>query len=289
MIEESEIKQKLIKTVNILSHDIGSRSYTEIENLEKAASFIEGQFKSNGYVAKRQSFKINGKFYHNVFSEIAGTGLSDEKLVLGAHYDTVYGTPGADDNASGIAVLLELSRLIAIQPLSYTVNLVAFTLEEPPFFRTRHMGSYIFAENLKKKNIKVKGMISIESVGYFSYRQGTQFYPLPLFKWFYPNAGDYIAFVGNLHSKAFTNRFVKIFKDVSSLKYEALNTVSFVLGVDFSDHRSFWHFDYPAFMATDTAFYRNPNYHGSGDTAGTLDYDKMTELVIGIYRTFQKI
>lgn len=284
-----ETEQNLINTVNMLSGDIGSRSYTETKSLEKAAVFIEEQFRSYGCVPERQSFEINGNIYHNIFSEVKGTNPSEGIIVIGAHYDTVYGTPGADDNASGIAGVLELSRLFSKEPAQHTINFVAFTLEEPPFFRTRHMGSYIFAESLKRKNIKVKGMIALEMIGYFSNEKGAQYYPVPMFRWFYPKIGNFIAFVGNFHSRSFTNRFADKFRSASSMHFESLIGVSLVPGIDFSDHLSFWRFDYPAFMITDTAFYRNPNYHDPGDTADTLDYEKMAELVIGIYNTVRQI
>ncbi len=199
------------------------------------------------------------------------------------------GTPGADDNASGIAGMLELARLVNENPAFHNVNFVAFALEEPPFFRTRNMGSYVFAESLYNKGIKVKGMVSLEMIGYYSDKKGSQFYPLPIFRWIYPNVGNYIAFVGNLRSGSFTRRFKKIFKNCSSMPCESLNSVSIIPGIDFSDHLSFWHFDYPAFMITDTAFYRNPNYHNLGDTSETLDYEKTAELVLGIYKTIEQI
>ncbi|MDA8214996.1 MAG: M28 family peptidase, partial [Nitrospiraceae bacterium] len=205
-------------------------------------------------------------------------------LVIGAHYDTVTGTPGADDNASGIAGIIELARLTVSKPLQRTVRFVAFTLEEPPIFMTKHMGSYIYAKSLKDEGIKVYGMISLEMLGYYSNRKGSQYYPFPIFKWFYPDKGNFIAFVGNLSSRSFTMRVKKLFKSVSAMPVESLNAVSIIPGVNFSDHLNFWEFGYSAFMITDTAFYRNPNYHAPGDIAETLDYDRMTELVIGLYK-----
>lgn len=283
------IKKDLLETVNFLSHDIGSRSYGETANLDRSADYIQRRFSQLGFPAKRQSFRVDGTAYHNIHAEISGIRYPDEILVIGAHYDTVPGTPGADDNASGIAGLLAIAKIMSEHPPCRTVMLAAFTLEEPPFFRTRQMGSYIFAESLYQKKIRVRGMISLEMIGYFTEKKGGQHYPLPLFRWFYPETGDYIAFVGNVQSKAFTEKFKKSFKKYSSLPCESLNTVSVVPGVDFSDHRSFWKFNYPAFMITDTAFYRNPHYHGPGDTAETLDYDRMALLVIGISKSFEEL
>lgn len=285
----NEIKTNLRDTVRFLAGTIGSRCYAEIENLEKAASFIEKGFKARGLEPERQSYNARGNEYHNIFSTVRGTGPSDEIIVIGAHYDTVHGTPGADDNASGIAGMLELARLAAENPCPSTIAFAAFTLEEPPFFRTDKMGSYVFAGHLHRKNTRLKGMISLEMIGYYSEAKGSQYYPIPLFRWIYPNSGNYIAFVGNFRSKAFTDRFSSVFRNSSSLQVESLNAVSLVPGVDFSDHLSFWRFHYPAFMITDTAFYRNPHYHAPSDTAESLDYEKMAELIIGISKTLKQI
>ncbi len=283
--EVDKLKQNLILTVKYLSKDIGQRSYLDVEKLNRTADYIEDKFRSYGCDLKRQPFKYQGNTYYNIICEIEGTKESkDGILVVGAHYDTVIDTPGADDNASGVAGLLELARLTVSKPLQRTVRFVAFTLEEPPIFMTKHMGSYIYAKSLKDEGIKVYGMISLEMLGYYSNRKGSQYYPFPIFKWFYPDKGNFIAFVGNLSSRSFTMRVKKLFKSVSAMPVESLNAVSIIPGVNFSDHLNFWEFGYSAFMITDTAFYRNPNYHAPGDIAETLDYDRMTELVIGLYK-----
>jgi Zn-dependent M28 family amino/carboxypeptidase len=288
--EMDKLKQNLISTVKYLSHDIGQRSYLDVEKLNRTADYIEGKLRSYGCNVKRQPFNYRGSTYYNIICEIKGTKESkDGILVVGAHYDTVIDTPGADDNASGVAGLLELARLTVLKPLQRTVRFVAFTLEEPPIFMTKNMGSYIYAKSLKEEGIKVYGMISLEMLGYYSDRKNSQYYPLPIFKWFYPEKGNFIAFVGNLSSRSFTIRVKNLFKSVSAIPVESLNAVSIVPGVNFSDHLNFWEFGYSAFMITDTAFYRNPNYHAHGDTAETLDYEKMTELVIGLYKALGKL
>ncbi len=284
-ITMENIKSNLAATVKHLSHDIGQRSYLDMEKLNRAADYIEGKFRSYGCDSKRQPFEYLGNTYYNVYCEIKGAGNpKDGILVIGAHYDTVTGTPGADDNTSGIAGIIELARLTVSKPLQRTVRFVAFSLEEPPIFMTKNMGSYIYAKSLKNERIKVYGMISLEMLGYYSDRKNSQYYPLPIFKWFYPDKGNFIAFVGNLSSRSFTMRVKKLFKSVSAMPVESLNAVSIIPGVNFSDHLNFWEFGYSAFMITDTAFYRNPNYHAPGDIAETLDYDRMTELVIGLYK-----
>jgi hypothetical protein len=151
------------------------------------------------------------------------------------------------------------------------------------------MGSYVYAKGLKDEGIKVHGMISLEMLGYFCGQEGCQLYPSSLFSLFYPGKGDFISFVGNLSSRAFTRQVRNAFKEVSSFPVESLNAPAFIPGVDFSDHRNFWKFGYPAFMITDTAFYRNPNYHSPGDTAETLDYRKSAELIAGLYKALRRI
>jgi len=277
-----EIETNLEVTVRFLSERIGPRSYQDLERLERAAEYIEDKIRSYGCEVKKQTFNYTGNNYHNIIGEVRGRWRPGEILVIGAHYDTVSGTPGADDNASGVAGLLELIRLTVIKPSTKTIRFVAFTLEEPPVFRTRHMGSYIYAKSLKKEKVKVEGMISLEMIGYYCDREGCQYYPFPFFKWFYPEKGNFIAFVGDISSKAFTKRVKNAFMKASTLPVESINTLSIVPGVDFSDHASFWDFGYQAFMITDTAFYRNPHYHSAGDTANTLDYKRMALLICGL-------
>lgn len=278
-----DMASRLATTVRALSQEIGQRGYLDAERLERAAAYIEGKLRSYGYTVKRQPFAFQGKTYVNIIAESTGTDPEKKEiLVIGAHYDTVAGTPGADDNASGIAGLLELARLAAEKPLPRTVRFAAFSLEEPPAFGTEFMGSHAYAKSLSGEGVKVRGMISLEMIGFFCDRKDCQRYPLSCIGWFYPDRGDYIALVGNRDSKAFTKALKKAFSAVSSFPLETLNAPSFVTGVDFSDHRNFWKFGYPAVMMTDTSFYRNPHYHQESDTAEKLDYGKMAELVTGL-------
>ncbi len=283
-----EIRLNLIEIVNYLSEDIGQRSFIDIENLNKTAEYIENKFASYGCLTKRQPFNYRNNVYYNIIGEVHRTKKIDRGiLVVGAHYDTVIGTPGADDNASGIAVLLELARLAAYEPFRRTTLFVAFCLEEPPAYMTKNMGSYVYAKSLKDSKTDIYGMISLEMLGYYSDFKGSQYYPNPLFNYFYPDRGNFIAFVGNISSLRFTKKVKDNFVDKSSLPVESLNSVSIIPGVDFSDHRNFWKFGYPAFMITDTGFYRNPNYHEAGDTASTLNYELMEELVAGLYEALK--
>lgn len=279
------VQSNLIATVRYLAVDVGERSYLQVGKLNIAADHIEERMRSYGCTVRRQHFRYRGNVYSNIIAEVRGTkDTRDGILVIGAHYDTVIGTPGADDNASGVAGLLELARLTSLNPLQRTVRFAAFSLEEPPAFTTRNMGSYVYAQSIHDEGIKICGMISLEMLGYYCDREGCQFYPAPLFRWFYPDKGNFIAFVGNTSSRPFTRAVKNSFAGMSPLPVESLNTISLIPGVNFSDHRSFWIFGFPAFMITDTAFYRNPNYHGNGDTPETLDYEKMAELVTGLYK-----
>ncbi len=285
-----EIESGLRDTVSYLSEKIGQRSYLDTDRLALAADFIEKKLISFGCSVQKQEFPYKKNLYYNIWTEIKGLGTAgNDIMVIGAHYDSVVGTPGADDNASGVAGLLELVRLTTENPLRRTVRFVAFTLEEPPAFMTSRMGSYIYAESLRNEGAKVHGMISLEMLGYYCTEEGCQLYPSSFFTFFYPKKGNFISFVGNLFSRAFTRQVEKAFREVSSFPVESLSAPAFIPGVDFSDHRSFWKFGYRAFMITDTAFYRNPNYHSPGDTAGTLDYEKLAEVVAGLYKALKKI
>ena len=268
--------------VTMLSHEIGIRTYRDTDRLQRAAEYISGQFKSFGYQVSRQPFLFQGNTYHNLIAERSGHLRPEKVLVIGAHYDTVRTTPGADDNASGVAGLLGLAQALAAVTVSKTVRFVAFALEEPPVYRTRNMGSYHYARSLKEKNEQVEGMISLEMIGYFCDRDGSQHYPLPLFKLKYPSQGNYISMVGNLRSRTLTQRFAASFRKAVDLPLVTLNAPPIVIGIDFSDHWSFGKFGYKAFMVTDTAFYRNPNYHAPADLPETLDYERMAKVVEGL-------
>ncbi|MEK6698130.1 MAG: M28 family peptidase [Nitrospirota bacterium] len=285
-IKPETVAPNLKATVNYLSVDIGERSWSDLKKLGRAADSIEDKFRSSGCPVKRQAFFYSGNTYYNIIAEVKGAGVADDGiLIIGAHYDTVKGTPGADDNASGVAALLELARLTALQPAKRTVRFVAFSLEEPPVFGTEYMGSYVYAKSVKEEGVKVYGMISLEMVGYFCDEKYCQQFPLSCIGWAYPDRGNYLAFVGNNASRSFTKKVRKAFARASSLPVESLNTFSSITGVDFSDHRNFWKFGFPAFMISDTAFYRNHRYHQAQDTAETLDYGRMGDLVVGLYQS----
>ena len=272
----------LKEVVNTLAQEIGVRSYRDPSQLGCSADYITRQFDSFGYPVVNQSFRFQGNDYRNIIAELRGSSAPESILVIGAHYDTVRTTPGADDNASGIAGLLGLARHFSDKPLRKTVRFVAFSLEEPPAYRTRNMGSYHYARSLKEGNELVEGMICLEMIGFFGDRKGSQHYPFPFMNLVYPREGNYIAMVGNRASRNFTRRTATHFTRATDLPAVTLNAPALVIGIDFSDHWSFNKFGYPALMVTDTAFYRNPHYHQSTDLPETLDFDRMDKVVQGL-------
>ena len=285
----TDIQNNLKKTVNFLSKEVGPRGYLQVEALNKTADYIKSEFGNYGYKVLEQPYEVEGHTYKNIFVEIKGEKPPEKVLVIGAHYDTVMGTPGADDNASGVAGLLELARLLSDRVFDKTIQLVAFTLEEPPFFRSGLMGSHVYAKNLKQKGIDVEGMICLEMIGYFTDEPGSQLYPMPFFRWMYPAKGNFIIIVSNIQSKNFLKRVKSAFKKGTDLPVESLSAFPLVPGIDFSDHRSFWKFKYDAVMVTDTAFYRNPQYHGMGDIPEILDYERMAKVVSGLESSVEEL
>lgn len=272
----------LLEVVTALAHGIGYRTYRDLDRLEKTAHYIFEQFASFGCLMFRQPFSFSGNTYYNVIAEITGTHRPEEVLVIGAHYDTVRTTPGADDNASGVAGMLALARELSAAQTARTVRFSAFCLEEPPVYRTGNMGSYHYARSLHERQEQIAGMICLEMIGYFRDEDGSQHYPLPFMSAAFPKAGNYVAFVGNLGSRPFTTRTAENFQAATYLPVVTLNAPPIMLGIDFSDHWSFHQFGYDALMVTDTAFYRNPNYHAPTDLPETLDYRRMANVVEGL-------
>ncbi len=278
----------LNQIVTVLAREFGFRSYRDAERLEKAADFISDQCISFGYQVTKQPFLFRGKTYYNVIAELTGKSFPEKILVVGAHYDSVQTTPGADDNASGVAGLLALSRLLAGTPLNKTVRFVAFALEEMPTYRSSKMGSYQYAQSLHEKGEQIEGMICLEMIGYFSDRVGSQHYPVPFFKLRYPTTGNFIAIAGTMKSRKFTAGVASDFQKGTDLPVVSMSAPPIVIGIDFSDHWSFGKFGYPACMVTDTAFYRNLNYHGPMDVPETLDYERMAKVVEGIMAAIEE-
>jgi len=279
---EKESAENLKRMVTFLAGEVGTRNYLHDQSLNRAADFLETRFKGLGYETQIVSYEVNGQIFKNIITRTHSIPTKESKdiIVIGAHYDSCF-NPGADDNASGVAGILELARLLKDVNLSTQIQFVAFTNEEPPFFMTDDMGSLVFARKLKEHNLKVKAAIILEMIGYYSENINSQRY-LPLLGLFYPNRGNFIAVVGNFPSAKVTNTLVANFRRHSKFPVESLIAPSFVRGVYFSDHWSFWHEGFPAVMVTDTAFLRNKNYHSPTDLPATLDYEKMARVVHGL-------
>ncbi len=257
------------------------RDETHPENLDRAAAYIRDEMREAGGAVEDQAFAIRGVTYRNVIAHFGSPAR--ERIVIGAHYDAAGPFPGADDNASGVAALLELARLLGRNPLSAHVELVAFTLEEPPHFTSPAMGSAVHAKSLKARGIAVRAMIALEMLGYFTDAPGSQEYPLPILKLFYPTRGNFIGVVGKLGQGKLVRRVAKAMRRATPLPVRSICAPTSLHGVDFSDHRSYWDSGYEAVMITDTAFYRNPNYHTESDTPETLDYGRMARVVEGVW------
>jgi Peptidase family M28 len=253
------------------------RSVENFAMLEAAGEYVLAEMRAAGASPEIQDVDVNGTVYRNF---VARFGPSEGPLlVIGAHYDACGQTPGADDNASGVAALLELTRLLARSPPSQPVELVAYTLEEPPHFRTEHMGSFRHASGLAQQKRAVRLMVSLEMIGFYRDEPKSQDYPVAGLGLLYPDQGNFIAIVGAFGDVSNMRRIKALFMGASDLPVESINAPSSVPGVDFSDHANYWRFDMPAVMVTDTAFLRNPNYHEPGDTPDTLDYARMAKVV----------
>jgi hypothetical protein len=272
---------KLETHVRKLSIELSPRDESHIENLDLVAAYIKDQFQqasSNGF---EQPYQVDGKSYRNVIAQFGPE--AGERIVIGAHYDTAGPLPGADDNASGVAGLIELAHLLGKHDLKTRVDLVAFTLEEPPYFRTNGMGSAVHAESLRKQNVSVRAMISLEMIGYFSDAAHSQRFPAALLQAFYPSTGNFVGVVGRVNEGLLARRVKATMRAASPLPVYSITAPSFIPGIDFSDQLSYWNAGYPALMITDTAFYRNQNYHTEKDTAEKLDYKRMAMVVKGVF------
>lgn len=279
--------ERLRKHVEMLSETFHPRSFAQVTNLDRCAEYIASEFRAAGARTEMQEFIVLKGTYRNVIGSFGPE--SGERLVVGAHYDGCYSTPGADDNASGVAGLIELAGLLGKTDLPITVELVAYALEEPPFYRTPQMGSFQHAARLKKQNIAVRAMIVLEMIGSFSDEPRSQSYPILLLHLYYPSRANFVAVVGNLGQFSLTRRVKGLMRGTTDLPVHSINAPSAVPGIDFSDHLNYWKHGYPAVMITDTAFCRNPRYHGPDDTADTLDYERMGKTVIAMYEAVRSL
>jgi len=281
-----ELSRTLRAHVLALTGTPQPRSYQSMRSLNATADYIAAQLKSAGIETTAQEYTVRGKSFRNLIGRIdAGT---PKRALLGAHYDVWGLGPGADDNASGIAGLIELARLLKSREASlrHSVEIIAYTNEEPPFFATAQMGSYIHAQSVRRQKDEIAYMMVLEMIGYYSSQAGSQSYPLDAMRQLYPSSGNFIAIVGNMTSAQQVVRIRDAVRQHAAIGCESLIAPPGLQGVDFSDHRNYWDLGIEAVMVTDTAFYRNPHYHKRTDRPDTLDYDKMAEVVQGLAASF---
>lgn len=293
-IQERETADPLVtaeavrRHVEHLAGEIGERNVFRPQALAAAADYIEATWASQGYDVTRHWYEVRGVRCANLEESRPGQSRANEILLIGAHYDSVRGAPGANDNGSGVAALLEITRLFAGERPEMTVRFLAFVNEEPPFFMTRNQGSMVYAKAARARGDDIRLMIAFDTIGYYSDKLGSQHYP-PFFGLFYPDRGNFAAFVSNMRSRALMRRLVRIFKANSDFPLEHVATSGFVPGISWSDHRSFWWHGYRGFMVTDTAPYRYPHYHRRTDLPEHVCYPELARLTEGLYRMFAQV
>ena len=284
--EEQLIAENLRRHVTA----IASREHNVFKpaELEAAAQYIEQTLAGLGYVVAAQRYQAGPVEVRNIEVGIKGSTHAPEIVVVGAHYDSVAGAVGANDNGSGVAAVLELARLFRDSKPARTLRFVAFVNEEPPFYHSDAMGSRQYARRSKERGENIVAMFSLETIGYYSDRAGSQHYPFPL-NFFYPSTGEFIAFVSNLGSRALLHEVIAAFRRHAGLPSEGVAAPAFIPGVDWSDHWSFWQEGWPALMVTDTAPYRYPHYHTQQDTPDKVDYERTTRVVTGLHGMLREL
>ena len=287
--DETELRGRLESHVQALAGDIGERNVITPDALAQAEEYIRRAFNGSTYQVAEQTYDIRLEpplTVRNIEVEISGTASPGDIVIIGAHYDTVPGCAGANDNTTGMAAVLELARLLPARTMDRTVRLVAFVNEEPPFFQTDLMGSRVYARRCRERDENVVAMLSLETIGFYADEPGSQKYPFP-FSFFYPDTGNFVGFVGNLGSRSLTRRAIRAFRESTEFPSEGLAAPAWIPGIGWSDHWSFWREGYPGVMITDTAPFRYPHYHTPQDTPDRIDYDRLARVVMGVSRVVE--
>jgi Zn-dependent M28 family amino/carboxypeptidase len=286
-VTETALQTSLKRDIDILSSQIGRRNSGNYENLVKAKVFLAQSLEQAGYTVKQQNYQIDNKTYTNLAVEIPGSSRSNEVLVIGAHYDSAFTSPGADDNATGAVAVLALAReFVGTKPLR-TLRFVEFTNEEPPLFWTDNMGSLVYAKETKSHpEQKIVGMFSLETLGYYSTQPNTQEYPPPL-NLLYPSTGNFLGFVSNIDSRELLRNTMRSFRAQTQFPSEGAALPSALPGVGWSDQWSFWQQGYQALMVTDTATFRYPHYHTLDDTSDKIDFERLSRVTSGLSKVIR--
>ncbi len=272
--------EKLREHVEALSERFSPRDWRHANNLEQCADYIARCFAAAGAAVESQPVMVHGRQYRNVIGRFGVGG--QPRVVVGAHYDTCGEQPGADDNASGVAVLIELADLLGRRSPTRAVDVVAYVFEEPPFFRTANMGSAVHAKSIAADRALYRGVIVLEMVGFFADERGSQGYPVPLLRLLYPSRGNFIGVVSRWDQGDWIKAVKVGMKGTTDLPVYSIRAPAALPGIDFSDHMNYWPHGIRAVMVTDTSFYRNQDYHTPGDTAGRLDYNRMAQVAVGV-------
>jgi hypothetical protein len=277
-----DLVNELRRDVEHLAGQIGQRNLSSHpKELARAADWIETELSGMGKKVQRQIFEVDGATCCNLDAEILGAATPNEIVVVGAHYDSVIGTPGANDNGSGVAALQALARRFARRKINRTLRFVAFVNEEPPYFQTEQMGSWVYAKRCRQRNENITAMLSLETIGFYSDSPDSQKYPPPM-NLFYPSTGNFIGFVGNTRSGDLVRQVVAAFRRHEQFPSEGGAASERITGVGFSDQWSFWQEGYPGLMVTDTAMFRYRYYHETDDTPDKIDYERMARVVRGL-------
>jgi Zn-dependent M28 family amino/carboxypeptidase len=286
--EVRALEQELRAHVHTLARQIGERNLFQYDKFLLAAEYIRDTFEAAGFDVNRQEFEVSGKICENIEAEVRGTDRPEHILVIGAHYDSVKGSPGANDNGTGIASMLALARRFAISPTSRTLRFVAFANEEPPFFQTKNMGSLVYARRSRQRNENIMLMFSLETIGYYTDAPNSQHYPPPL-SLIYPSTGNFIGFVSNLANRDWVRLAVGNFRQHTQFPSEGAALFGWLPGVGWSDHWAFWQEGFPAIMVTDTALFRDPYYHTANDTPDHIHYDHLARVVSGLQQVIRVV
>jgi hypothetical protein len=266
---------RLRRHLQLLTTTPQPRNYQHPVVLDSVAAYVQRELRAAGaHDVGEQPYAVRGQMYRNILGSFGPK--QGPRLIIGAYYDVCGEQPGADDNGTGVAALLELARLLGQQAaLPYGIDLVAYTLEEPPFFRTANMGSYVHAAALKAAGVPVRGMVALEMLGYYDDRRGTQHYPIWPLKFIYGSRGNYVTVAQKFGNGRFGRQFARQYRHAAALPVKRFKAPAWLPGIDFSDHLNYWKFGYPAVLLTDTTFYRNRSYHEPGDILARLDMRRL--------------
>lgn len=294
---ERELSGQLKADVRALSVEIGERNVFRADSMARTVAWIEDRLREAGYEPERHTYELGdgappavaGRQAQNLVAEVPGTGKPEEALVIGAHYDSVIGSPGANDNASGVAALLALAAWFRERPQPRTIRFVVFANEEPPFFMSGDMGSQAYAAHRRQRGERITAMMSMDGIAYFSDEPGSQRYPAPGLDFIYPSRGNFIAFVTRSRDAPVLREAIGDFRRHASVPSEGAALPGWLPGVSWSDHWAFWQHDYPAFLVTDTLPFRDPDYHTLDDTADRLDYQRLARVVLGLRAVIKEL